>query len=122
MDFTVLTKEFAQAKFKLFLTTDKDGPFFLCKPFPDSVQREVSAKVVAEFGMEPALAGPAFLKASLRKVIIGWEKLVDPNGEKVPFSTEMLDELCETDPVLMREQFERVQRIAREGRLVQEKN
>lgn len=122
MTFTVLTKDFVQATYKLFLTSDKEGAFFLCRAYPDSTQREVMGKVMAEYGLDTALIAPAYLKAALRKIIIGWGGLGDPAGKEIPFSLEMIDELCETEHALMERQLDRARHIAREAHLVQEKN
>ena len=40
----------------------------------------------------------------------------------MPYSVEMLRELCEYDAEFMEEQLKRIRRIAREGRLEEEKN
>ena len=121
MALTVLTKKFASRTFRLDLTADGSA-YFVCKPIVGSKQNEIAKKVMAEYAFDAQIAAVKILPALLEAHIVGWEGLQDVSGSPIPYSKEMLLELCEYDYEFMEAQLNRIRRIAREGRLEEEKN
>ena len=121
MALTVLTKKFATSVFRLPLTVDGVA-YILCIPVSASKQHEIMKNVMAEFGFDAQLASVKVIPALLEASVYGWHGLEDKEGKEVPYSVEMLRELCEYDAEFMEEQLKRIRRIAREGRLEEEKN
>lgn len=121
MAYTVLTKKFAQSTFRLPLTPDGKS-WLLCKPILGTKQNDITRNCIAESGFDAQLAASKIIQALLEETVVGWEGLVDINGENIPYSVEILREICETDVDFAAAQVERIRRIAREGRLEEEKN
>jgi hypothetical protein len=121
MSLTLLTKKFASCTFRLDLTADGSA-YFVCKPIVGSKQNEIAKKVMAEYAFDAQIAAFKILPALLEAHIVGWEGLQDVSGAPIPYSKEMLLELCEYDYEFMEAQLNRIRRIAREGRLEEEKN
>ena len=121
MGFTVLTNKYARATFRLPLLSDGSA-YLLCCPILASKLYEVSTKSFAEAGFDSQLAAHNMIYDLLSASIKGWFGLVDVEGKEIPFSLEMLKDICEADPDFASRQLERIRHIAREARLEEEKN
>lgn len=121
MAFTVMTRKFSQATFRLLLTADGSA-WLTCKPVVGSKLAEITRNVLAEAGFDQSLAAAMLPGAMLQAYVTGWQGLVDIHGDEIPYSEEMLREICEHDPEFAEQQLGRLRRIAREGRLEEEKN
>ena len=121
MAYTVLTKKFAQSTFRLPLTREGDA-WLLCRPVLGTRQNEITRNCIAESGFDAQLAASRIIQSLLEESVIGWTGLTDINGQDIPYSVEMLREICETDADFAATQVDRIRRIAREARLEEEKN
>jgi hypothetical protein len=121
MAFVVLTKKYAEAAFRLPLTSDGTA-YLLCKPVLATKLSEISRQVMAEVGFDAHIAAAKLPAALLESYVIGWHGLQDMNGAEIKFSTDMLKEVCEADPDFAAQTLERLRRIAREAHLEEQKN
>ncbi|GKG94882.1 hypothetical protein CE91St38_28900 [Desulfovibrionaceae bacterium] len=121
MAFTVLTRKYQEKVFRMDLTPDGQA-YFLCKPLSATAQQELVKKVMAECGYDTDLAGLRILPVVMQTQIVGWDGLMDLNNEPLPFSPDMVAELCDVENAFMDRQYGRLKHIAREGRLEEEKN
>lgn len=121
MAFTVLTKKYAEATFRLPLTSDGSA-YLLCKPVLATKLSEISRQVMAECGFDAHISTLKLPAALLEAYIVGWSGLQDINGDEIIFSVEMLKEVCEADTEFAAQTLERLRRIAREAHLEEAKN
>ena len=121
MAYTVLTKKFAQSTFRLPLTQDGQS-YLVCKPILGTKLNEVTRNCIAECGFDAQLAASRIIQAVLEECVIGWTGIADINGQDIPYSVEMLREICDADAEFAATQVDRIRRIAREARLEEEKN
>lgn len=121
MPLVLLTAKYQHATFELPLTADGTAAF-ACTPISEPQIQEMTRKAMADAGYDAAIAADSLNRRLLKKHVTGWRGLHDLNGEEIPFSDEMIDQLCDTEGLFMGTQVARIRRIAREGRLEQEKN
>lgn len=121
MPVTILTKKYALRSFRLPLTADESA-YLSVAPITAEQLRRLTRDALAESGFDADIAAAKMIRQALALCVKGWEGLVDVCGNPIPYSPEMLEDICEADPAFAQAQYERIRRIAREARLEEEKN
>ncbi len=117
----ILTDAYRDATFCLPFSQDKSECAFV-KPMTETARNEIRRRAAQEAGHGAALAERYFLRGALREAITGWKGFYDVKGNELPFSPEMIDELCACDPDFATAMLVRVLSVARAGELEDEKN
>ena len=87
-------------------TPDLDRPGRFRRQSFDAVFRRLPRSRLAELGevlsSTPATAdsADATVRSLVEEVLVGWRGILDDNGEDVPFSAQLLDELLERHDVI----------------------
>lgn len=118
---TVLTKEYMDHTFFIPLSADKSEGVF-SRPLSKTRRKQLEYASIQEAGHDQNIANEFFQRDALKDCIVQWKGFKDAKGAEIPFSTEILSELCEIDPELFRGIFIRIMSVARFGEIEDLKN
>ena len=118
---TVLTREYMDHTFFIPLSADKSEGVF-SRPLSKTRRKQLEHASIQEAGHDQNIANEFFQRDVLKECIIQWKGFKDAKGTEIPFSTEILSELCEIDPELFRGIFIRIMSGARFGEIEDLKN
>ena len=85
MAYTILTKKFSSATFRLPLTADNSA-FLVCRPVTATKIHDVTSKAIAEAGFDHMVATRLIIERILEACVVGWEGLNDINGDAIAYS------------------------------------
>ncbi len=117
----VLTDQYRDATFCLPFTQDKTECVFV-RPITETRRNEIRRRITREAGHDESLAAHYFMREALRESVAGGRGFRDVNGRELPFSREMLDEVCACDPDFAALMLARIMAVARTGELEDQKN
>lgn len=116
-----MTEAFKDKSFFVPLSKDKSEGVFV-RPVTATLRRQVQQEAIKEAGADTSIAEFYAVVKLLQKGLTGWQGFVDMTGGEIPFSAEMVKELCECDPDFMAGLATRIQHVARMGELEDRKN
>lgn len=117
----VLTDAYKNRTFILPFTADKSECAYV-KPLTETDIDKIRKQAAKEGGADEVLITRYFNRAYLMESITGWQGFYDAAGNEIPYSPEMVKEICECDPAFAFETLRRVRDIARLGELDERKN
>lgn len=117
----ILTDAYKDKVFVLPYTDDKKECAYI-KPLTDKALNRIRREASKESGTDEALFNHFFLRGFLQESIVGWEGFFDAAGQEIPYSLEMVKEICECDPEFATGMALRIRNVARFGELDDRKN
>ena len=117
----ILTDAYRDATFVLPFTEDK-SEYALVKPMTETALNALRTESAKEGGADEQLAGKIFVRKLLQKSLAGWTGFYDAGGNELPFSPEIIAEICECDPEFAALLVLRIRNVARIGELEERKN
>lgn len=117
----VMTDAYRNASFILPFTDDK-SEYAVIKPLTDSQLAQLRIDAAKEAGADTDLEGGIFVRLLLRESVQNWQGFYDVAGKELPFSQEVLKDICESDPDFAAALALRVRNVARLGELEERKN
>lgn len=117
----VLTDAYKNRTFILPFKGDKSEMAYV-KPLTDTELERIRKQAAKEGGADEMLTQKYFVRLLLIESITGWQGFYDVAGNAIPYSPEMVKEICECDPEFATQTVLRVRNIARVGELEEIKN
>lgn len=117
----VLTDAYRNRTFVLPFTGDKSECAYI-KPLTDTEIDKVRKQAIKEGGADEILVQKYFTRLFLMESVTGWQGFFDVAGNEIPYSPEMVKEICECDPEFALLTYRRVINVARAGELEERKN
>ncbi len=117
----ILTKVYKNALFFLPYSRDKSEGVW-CKPLTMTKRNELRRQAQIEAGMDTDIADAYLTRAMLEESIVDWKGFWTASGEEIPYSKEVLRDMCECDPGTAVTMLARILEIARMGELEDKKN
>lgn len=117
----IMTEAFKDKAFFVPLSKDKSEGVFV-RPVTATMRRQVQQEALKEAGADASIADFYTVVKLLQKGLTGWQGFQDMEGQEIPFSIEMVRELCECDPDFMAGLAARIQHVARMGEMEDRKN
>lgn len=117
----VMTYAYRNATFILPYTEDKRECVYV-KPLSDTDLNNIRRDAAKEAGTDDALLNSYFMRLFLQESIAGWEGFYDVAGQEIPYSREMVKQICECDPEFAMAMTLRIRNVARIGELDDRKN
>ena len=108
----ILTKVYKNALFFLPYSRDKS----------EGVWCKLRRQAQIEAGMDTDIADAYLTRAMLEESIVDWKGFWTAGGEEIPYSKEVLRDMCECDPGMAVTMLARILEIARMGELEDKKN
>lgn len=117
----ILTDAYKDKVFVIPYTDDKKECAYI-KPLTNTALNRIRREASKESGTDEALFNHFFMRNSLQESIVSWEGFIDVAGEEIPYSLEMVKEICECDPEFATGMALRIRNVARFGELDDRKN
>lgn len=117
----ILTNTYAEAEFFIPYTADKSEGVYAV-PITETRRNEIRRAVIQEAGQDEEIAGLLLTKHILKECLRGWKGFFDATGTEIPFSDDVIGDICKHDPEFVSSLSMRIANIARFGELVEEKN
>lgn len=117
----VLTDAYRNSTFILPFLGDKSECAYI-KPLTDTEIEKIRKQAAKEGGADEVLVQKYFMRLFLMEAITGWQGFFDVAGNEIPYSKDMVKEICECDPEFAKQTVLRVSNIARAGELEERKN
>lgn len=117
----VLTDAYKNRTFILPFKGDK-SEFAYIKPLTETELERIRKQAAKEGGADEMLVNKYYTRLQLMESITGWQGFYDVAGNEIPYSPEMVKEICDCDPDFAAITVQRVRNIARMGELDEIKN
>lgn len=117
----VLTDAYKNSTFILPFIGDKSECAYV-KPLTDTEIEKIRKQAAKEGGADEILVQKYFTRLFLMEAITGWQGFFDVAKNEIPYSRDMVKEICECDPEFAIQTVMRVRNIARAGELEERKN
>lgn len=117
----IMTRAYIDKTFVLPFSEEKQE-FALVKPLSDTEINKITLSAAKEGGADIDLTSKYFTRLFLEASLTGWQGFYDVAGNEIPFSREMIREICECDPEFAAIMVLRIRQVAKYGELEERKN
>lgn len=117
----IMTNAYRNRTFILPFSDDKSECAYV-KPLTDTEIDRIRLKAATEGGADDNITTRYFTRYFLEEAVTGWKGFYDVDGLEIPYSKEMLKEICECDPEFAAIMVLRIRSVARFGELEERKN